>query len=263
MITVKVVNRADEVIETANAEKEVNLCFEHEYHDGDKIIVYTDNESKYLWMQLDEALGKSMVFVNGRVEYPVPCGEKKCSMSPRAFAGEKHLINIREAHKFELSTYRNLALNVNDQNGVENCYPHASANVETRGEAVFAARNAIDGLTANVFHGEWPYSSWGINRNPQAELVIDFGRMVCADRIIIYLRADFPHDSWWENAIVSFSDGTDKKLTFEKTGEGQEFTFKPKDIKWIKLHSLNKADDESPFPALTQIEVYGVEAIDN
>lgn len=44
---------------------------------------------------------------------------------------------------------RNLAKNVMDQHGETNCYPHASANVETRGEAVFAARNAIDGV-----HGE-------------------------------------------------------------------------------------------------------------
>lgn len=29
---------------------------------------------------------------------------------------------------------------------------------------MFAARNAIDGVTANRSHGSWPYESWGINK---------------------------------------------------------------------------------------------------
>ena len=48
-----------------------------------------------------------------------------------------------------------------------------SANVETRGEAVFAARNAIDGIYENDAHGIWPYQSWGINRDPNAALTLD------------------------------------------------------------------------------------------
>ena len=61
-------------------------------------------------------------------------------------------------------TYRNLALNVNDQSCSTTCYPHVSANVETRGEAVFAAVNGVDGVTANEGHWKWPFQSWGINR---------------------------------------------------------------------------------------------------
>ena len=34
-------------------------------------------------------------------------------------------------------------------------------------------------------------------------------------------------------------------------------------ITWIKLGTLIKAEDPSPFPALTQIEVYGKEGGDN
>lgn len=54
-------------------------------------------------------------------------------------------------------------LNPYDSHETKGIYPHAQANVETRGEAVFAARNAIDGVFANWSHGEWPYQSWGIN----------------------------------------------------------------------------------------------------
>ena len=44
--------------------------------------------------------------------------------------------------------------------------------LETGGEAVFAARNAIDGIYENSSHGEWPYQSWGINRDPNACLTL-------------------------------------------------------------------------------------------
>lgn len=81
-------------------------------------------------------------------------------------------------------------------------YPHASANVETRGEMVFAAKNAIDGLKANSFHGEWPYTSWGVNRDPEAAWRLDFGRTVELDEAVFYLRADFPHDAWWKSAAL-------------------------------------------------------------
>ena len=38
---------------------------------------------------------------------------------------------------------------------------------------------------------------------------------------------------------------------------GHVLTFPEKEIQWIELCSLIKADDPSPFPALSQIEVYG------
>lgn len=37
------------------------------------------------------------------------------------------------------------------------------------------------------------------------------------------LRADFPHDAWWESGILSFSDGSSCQVKFEKTGLPQRF----------------------------------------
>ena len=88
------------------------------------------------------------------------------------------MISLRKARPYEVNIYRNLAENVNDQHGDVNCYPHASANVETRGEAVFAAKNAIDGVTANHSHGKWPFASWGINQRDDAEIKLEFGREI-------------------------------------------------------------------------------------
>lgn len=106
---------------------------------------------------------------------------------------------------------------------------------------------------------ESTYESWGINRREDACWHLDFGRTVTADRIVVYLRADFPHDNWWEEGEITFSDGTKMTLELEKGGHAQIFTFDQKEIQWLELSGLKKADDPSPFPALTQLEVYGSE----
>lgn len=60
---------------------------------------------------------------------------------------------------------------------------------------------------------------------------------------------------------MTFSDGTSMTLTMEKSSLPHVFTMEPKEITWLKLGKLIKDEnDPSPFPALTQIEVYGTEA---
>ena len=157
----------------------------------------------------------------------------------------------------EKANYRNLSENVWDQHGEVSCYPHASANVETRGESVFAALNAIDGVTASESHGEWPYESWGINRRDDATWKLEFGRPVTMDKLVVYTRADFPHDNWWEKMSVIFSDGSKRVLELTKGGRAQVFEMKKENIEWLEIGELIKADDPSPFPALTQMQVYG------
>lgn len=262
MFCLKIVDANGKTAALARGENEVNLPVTREYQEGDTIYLEISEKPGYAWLQLDDALGSSLVYLTGDVHYQIPFGEKRINLAPKVFSGEKHLLKVKKAKDFEVKSYRNLALNVNDSHGNETCYPHTSANVETRGEAVFAAKNAIDGTTANMCHGEWPYASWGINRNPNAELKLDFGRQVEVDRIIIYLRADFPHDNWWKKMRVTFSDGEELELSLIKTGEGQEFLFDKKKISWLKLSHLIPSEEPSPFPALAQIEVYGTEAED-
>ena len=119
------------------------------------------------------------------------------------------------------------------------------------------AKNAIDGVRANLSHGEWPYESWGINRRADATMKIEFGRKICTDRIVFYTRADFPHDNYWTEATVEFSDGTSEKIPLTRTSRAQEYRFEKRVIDELVLKDLIKSDEPSPFPALTQIEVYG------
>lgn len=158
----------------------------------------------------------------------------------------------------KMSGYRNLALNVYDQHQIKDGYPHAAANVETRGETVFAAQNAIDGVVVNC-HGEWPYQSWGIDRKEDAKIKIEFGRLVEIDRIVLYTRADFPHDNWWKSVNFTFSDESELEMELEKSALPHEIEFPAKRVSWLEMNHMVKSEELSPFPALTQIEVSGRE----
>jgi hypothetical protein len=258
-IIVRIIGKCQRIKAESRSNHQVNLYFKEAYEEGDFISIIVNEVPGFYWIQLDEAKGSSLVYLTGDFRYSIPFGEKAVCISPKAFRGESHLINVRKARDYELKVYRNLALNVNDQHGNPKCFPHAWANVETRGESVFAAFNAIDGVTATTNHGSWPYGSWGINQNPEAEFTLEFGRTVAVDRIVIYNRADFPHDNWWVSMTITFSDESQKVLETVRTAYGQEFVFEKRNIEWLKINQLIKADDPSPFPALTQIEVYGVE----
>lgn len=256
-ISIKIMDQTGKTLAVQHGEDEVNLVYVQDYLEGDCISVEIEEPFQLYWVQLDDGRGKSLVYLTGNVYYQIPFGEKRINMSPKTFCGARHLLSVKKAKSFEADNYRNLAVNVWDQHGDVSCYPHASANVETRGEAVFAAMNAIDGITISDCHGEWPYESWGINRREDACLKVDFGRTVEADRIVLYTRADYPHDNWWKQATVRFSDGSSLQLELTKTGAAQEFTFDKKQIEWFELEQLIKAEGASPFPALVQIEVYG------
>lgn len=257
--TYRIINAENEVLVSAAGEEEIYLVYNGEYAQGDRIILEGDRQS-FAVIQLDDTIGEELVYLSaGRLSYEIPFGEKKICYSPVSFTGNRHLLTVREAREEEIRSYRNLARNKYDQHGDTGCYPHAAANVETRGEAVFAARNAIDGIKANDYHGEWPYGSWGINRNPEAVIRVEFGRTVWTDKLAVYLRADFPHDSWWTEITVRFSDETTMVCPLEKTAKAQVIRFEKKQTEWIQLEKLIKAEDPSPFPALTQLEAYGTE----
>lgn len=257
VLALKVLDKSGNTICVSSGEDYVDLVCMHTYEEGDRIVLETDTRNIHLHWQVDDALGDAFVYITDNVSYEIPFGERRASMSPKVFYGGRHYLYAEIARDDEVTAYRNLALNPADQHQEVSCYPHASANVETRGESVFAARNAIDGVRANRSHGEWPYASWGINRQDDAAMRIAFGRPVVADRIVLYTRSDFPHDSWWQQATVRFSDGSEEVLSMDKSARAHVFGITPREITWLELCDLIRADDPSPFPALSQIEVYG------
>lgn len=262
VLALKVLDQSGKTICVSRGENQVSLVCTAEYQEGDRIVLEISEKNTHVWLQVDDALGVALCYVTDNVSYDIPFGEKRICYSPKVFSGSRHYLYARCAREDEIHAYRNLALNVCDQHGDTHCYPHAFANVETRGESVFAARNAIDGVCENRSHGEWPYESWGINMQDDAEMTVDFGRPVETDRIVLYTRSDFPHDNWWRQVTLTFSDGTQLLWELEKSRLPHEIVFPAKTITWVKLEKLIKADDPSPFPALSQIEVYGRDAVD-
>ena len=249
--------RNGEVLAESCAEKEAQLLYRGAYQLGDEIRFETDYE--YAIVQVHQSVKPARVYLpTCEFTFRLPLeGINPAVYAPGSFEGEMHLCSIRPD---EDNSYRNLARNPADQRGEVTCYPHATANVETRDESWFCARNAIDGEHIADGHGPWPYGSWGIGARTDAELTLDFGRKVEVDKMVLYLRADFPHDAYWIQGSVLLDDGAEITFPLEGVNGQQEIDLGGKhQIRSLKLYKLIKCDNPSAFPALRQIEVYGVD----
>ena len=158
--------------------------------------------------------------------------------------------------------YRNVALNPNASTNREpSSFPHATSNSEYN-HSEFAARCAIDGNRRNDdVHG---CGSWGPQKEPGIWWRLDFGRPVEIDKLVLYLRAAWntqpvPHDSYWKNATVEFSDGSSLKLTLRQKAAGQEFPMTKKTVSWLVLKELEPAEDR--WCALCEFEAWGRDAV--
>ena len=258
MYRIEIVDASGKVINSASGESCARLLHNQPYDQGDSVRFWA--EAQHCFVQADQALPETLVYLpDKQLTYQIPKDRAALPYAPQAFSGEMHILEIRPARHEELEIRRNLALNPLDQRFYEKCFPHATANIETRDDPTFFARNVIDGLKFNHSHGNWPFQSWGIGGRADAEILIHFGRPVKVDEVGITLRADFPHDSWWTHGMLSFSDGHQMTLFFQKTGDTQYFAIGEHLVEWLRFHDLKKASDPSPFPALTQWEVFGRE----
>ena len=260
MQKIEIKDESNTTVSEISGEEEISLIHTKRYKKGDKICFTSSSVNEYLVINIDDELPQALIYVPGNtLEFSIPFGDESIPYSLCAFKDNTHTINMRIATQEEVYCYRNLAVNVMDQRGDTTYYPHVTANVETRNEAVFAARNTIDGQTNNQGHGAWPYESWGTWQREDAELILNFGREVEVDKIALYLRADFPHDTYWSDITIVFSDGTQRDAQLIKTTDAQDIEFDKKRIDWIKLVNFKMADEPAEFAALTEIEVYGTD----
>ena len=238
--------------------EEVHLLYRGGYRAGDEIHVSCD--TPFIELQVDQTMMPARLYVpSGEMVYRLPLsGDGPDAYPPGAFLGDEHVLSLRPDPR---RGCRNLALNPLDQRGETAAYPHVWANVETRDESVFAARNVIDGLRIANGHGKWPYQSWGIGARTDAFITLDFGREVLIDEMVLYLRADFPHDAWWVEATAVMSDGTSLTFALEGIEGPQRVALKGTHrVSWVRLEQLLKCDKPSAFPALRQWEVWGQDA---
>ncbi|MGN0776452.1 MAG: carbohydrate-binding protein [Candidatus Ventricola sp.] len=260
MITIRAYTAKNVLLAEAKHESEALLRVDREYQDGDRIEIESD--CRHLWVQMDAAILPGEVYLPaGRMTWHVPAGEHRLAYCPVAFAGSRHIVTARAMTQAECAVRRNLACNPSDLRGDTDFFPHCIANVETRGESCFAARNVIDGMRHSDYHGEWPYQSWGIGAREDAWCRLDFGREVRIDEMALTLRADFPHDAYWVGGHVVLSDGSEIAYSLEKTGDRQFISLGGvHTVRWMRLERMQKSDDPSAFPALIEWEVFGCDA---
>ena len=240
---------------------EIDERFNGEYEEGDKWRVELC-DSEFVALKLDESLAESIVYVpDGVFEFVVPRDrELKSCYAPGAFSGDSHKVSCREPDEAEIYGDRLISLNSHDRHNVPKYFPHAVANFVTREDPCFFERNAIDGVIDNSGHGIYPYHSWGGGLREDLEYEVHFGMPVEVSRVVIYLRADFPHDTYWKEADLEFSDGTRIHTDLRGVAEGQAVEFEPKLTEFVKLTGFKQQrleDGSLSFAALTQIEIFG------
>ncbi len=257
MAILRVRDRENRILAETEPAEAPSLRLDRFWHAGDRVELEAGEPSHWAW-RLDSVWEESSVFLpEGKLIWTVPAGEHRLAYAPGIFDGFRHFIAFRRKSEEEIQTERDLAVNPSDLRGVCNFYPHCTANVETRNESVFAARNVIDGIRFNTSHGEWPFESWGIGAREDAWCKIDFGREVTVHRMALTLRADFPHDAYWVSGHAIASNGAELSFTLEKTGERQWIDLGEQKISWIRLERMIKSNDPSAFPSLRAWEVYG------
>ncbi len=260
IINLKLLNANGEVKFKAYG-SDIDERYNGEYEPGDKYRVELC-DGEFVKIKLDETLAESIIYVpDGIFEFVIPEGDARAfGYAPEAFAGDSHRITCSEPDEAEIYGERLISLNSHDKHNLPKYFPHAAANFVTRESPSFFERNAIDGVIFSEGHGRYPYHSWGGGLREDLEFTVYFGMPVEVNRVVLFLRADFPHDTYWKEADIEFSDGTSRHVDLIGTKDGQEATFESKLTEYVKLTGFKqqRLDDGSlSFAALTQIQIYG------
>ncbi len=237
---------------------EIDTVYKGELCEGD-IFVISSDISEFLFIKLDETMAEALIYLPVKYfEYPVPTAEMIESCYDReAFSGNTHRITVREATSDEIGQERIVSLNPYAVHGEKRFFPNAYANLVTRNAPCFFERNAIDGVCENTGHGNFPYHSWAGGAREDLEYYLDFGKEIETEKIVVYLRADFPHDTYWKSFDIEFSDKSIVHCEFEGTKEGQKIIFPKKKTTSIHLTNFKQISTPLSWAALSQIEVYG------
>ena len=260
ILNLKLINEAGEVKFKAWGE-EIDERYSGEFSDGDKWRVEL-LDGEFVRLQLAESMEPSIVYVpDGTFEFKIPFGyERGACYAPGTFDGDSHRVRVSEPTEDEIYGERKISLNSHDRHNIAKYFPHAVANFVTREDPCFFERNAIDGVSENRGHGIYPYHSWGGGLREDLEYEVHFGMEVEVSEVTVFIRADFPHDTYWQEMDIEFSDKTRQHITLEGKCEGQSFKVEPRKTEFVKLTGFKQKrleDGSLSFAALSQLEVIG------
>ncbi len=232
----------------------IDVIYDSAYESGDYAKVLCD--TGFLEVSFDKSQKASIVYLpDQKFVYEFPYGAALAAYDIESWTADNHHIVISEAEGYET---RNIALNSIDKADGKNVYPHAHANLVTRNSPCFEARNAIDGVCYNSAHGDYPYHSWAAGAREDMVYTIDFGASVSIESLTFYLRADFPHDTYWKALDVKFDDESAVTADFEMTADGQVLELdEPKTTKTVTFINFKQAVTPFSWAALSQVEIKG------
>ena len=238
----------------AAADGWTELRYGREFRKGDRVVV---RGPSYIRVRVDRVREALVYCPDGVWEFAIPF-ERRTRAYP-SFAGNRHHVRVSAALPADLARLKNLALNPYDLADRARAYPHVTTNSVCRQDPVFAARNAIDGEMRAKGHGKWPHQSWGPDMKAGLWWKLDFGRPVELHRLEVILRADVPHDKFFQGATAVFPDGTREPLKFRADGSRQGFRFSPRTITWVELRDF-VLPQPAGWCAVTEVSAWGREA---
>ncbi len=236
------------------------------YTQGDTVTVTLPKGEKYLGLTLNDNIGETILYVpSGIYTYTVPSAATMTAAFEPTFASNtSNTIKARIVTATELSLRRNLTFNPYDLDDATSAYPHATASDWHATNAMFAPRNAIDGVAQNESHNAWPYQSWGPSDTGEHWIKLDFGKEISVNEIAFYLRSDNSSGhTFYKSAVLEFSNGNTQTVEFEETLDKQTFTFDTVTTSYIKIKDFVKVDESMTWAGITEIEVYGSDTVFN
>ncbi len=258
-VTVSYTDKNGEVLGSITDSGLVMLYLDSKLTVDGKVTVTLPEGVEYFFFNLNPRLSEALIYCpSGVFEYTLPSFTKSVFPS-YVLSGADPIITVRLADENDLQTERNLALNPYDLS-YSSVYPHASAGntYDNDNSPEFSSRNAIDGFKVNNGHGTYPLQSWGSDLEANdLWYQIDFGKTVYVNKVAITIRADFPHDTYYNKAVLEFSDGSTQEVTLSETAETQTINIEggTKATSYVKIQGFEKAGSE--WAALSEVEVFG------
>ncbi len=251
--------------ETATGEGSAELTVSKAYSTSKTIKITIPETQHYLAVTIaKDVLEESIVYLkNSVLTYKIPDFTRSY---PTEMRQKGCIISARIPTVSELTATHNIALNTCDLTTAKNTYPHAVTSNTNSADAEWMARNIIDGFVQNNGHGTYPLQSWGPNDNVTKKdyIKIDFGHDVSVEQLVLYIRADFPHDGYWDSCTIQFSDGTTQDITMTNSPRAQKITIDGgKVTSSLTFTNFNKAAASTGvWCAWIELQVNGSEIMD-
>lgn len=157
--------------------------------------------------------------------------------------------NARGGSNVAGNEVRNLAVNADAYTYHLRSYPRVTSNSHYRYRPEFSPNWVIDGRRATGGY-------WRPARRTDLWLLVEFGREVEAERVVVVLHRDDGQEKTWTGATLEFSNGERLRIALQNTSEPQDFIFPKQKCAWVKL-----VDFQEYFPladsGIAELEIYG------